>query len=800
MFAALGCSTRSQSTSPPCPSKERTDTDGAPPALVVHVTFGARMGCRGLPFLLRMSNNRQADGIELRTQQPDMAVLPAQSAPVPLRLVIDYYFEVSLYLLVLTGFGTLASTGGLDTPSVILVSTALAGRGYLLAIRRQVMISERWTTPLTFAYFVFFAADFFVVSHGFLPATVHLALFGMVVRMFSLRRERDYIMLAILAFLMVLASAVLTVDSVFLLCFTAFMLMAVATFVLMEMRRSGRAASIQARHSNDPQEHRHLAFALAKVAPALMLMILIGTAVLFFLIPRQQIGYLGGYAFGTDFSAGFSDHVQLGQIGKIQQSNAVVMHIQIEDDTVGRYDLHWRGVALSDFDGHTWSNPRTQLVLKPQRDDSFSIPRLGSEVLKSHAAPAQEQMIHYRVLMEPIGTNVFFLAPWVRRVKGGFRVLAADLGGALYNLDMAHLISRYEADSDIATPSAAELREAGQNYPPQVRATYLRLPTTDPHVPRLAAQITASAKNDFDRATAIENYLRTHYGYTLELPRTAVADPVANFLFERKQGHCEYFASSMAVMLRTLGIPSRVVNGFRSDEFNDLTGNYVIRAKDAHAWVEAYFPGYGWRTFDPTPGGGANNPQGWGRLALYVDAMASFWREWIVSYDSSHQYVLGQAAMSGTRHLWEGVHLWAQTRYQSLLNWARRSQEHVERSPGRWATYGLVIALGFLLAANLRRIVRGLQQNWLRAHPGHSPQQAAALWYERMARAVARTGVRRTTALTPQEFVSRIADQHLRERVARFTEIYELARFGNSADDAQRLPELYEAVKMATRE
>ncbi len=125
------------------------------------------------------------------------------------------------------------------------------------------------------------------------------------------------------------------------------------------------------------------------------------------------------------------------------------------------------------------------------------------------------------------------------------------------------------------------------------------------------------------------------------MPRSPVADPLANFLFERKQGHCEYFASSMAVMLRTLHIPSRVVNGFVSDEFNDLTGNYVVRARNAHAWVEAYFPGYGWVTFDPTPDSASGTPEGWGRAMLYLDAASSFWREWVVSYDSSHQSILG---------------------------------------------------------------------------------------------------------------------------------------------------------------
>ncbi|HTW57218.1 MAG TPA: DUF3488 and transglutaminase-like domain-containing protein [Terriglobales bacterium] len=730
-----------------------------------------------------------------------MAEATPQSGVIPLQRAIDYYFELALYLLVLTGFGTLAGTGGLDMPSVVMVCVALAVRGYLLAKRRQVVIPERWTTPLSIGYFVFFAADYFVVSHNFLPATVHLALFGVVVRMFSLRRERDYLMLAILSFLMVLASAVLTVDSVFLFSFAAFMLMAVATFVLMEMRRSGHAASIQARHTSDPFEHRNLAFSLLLTSPALVLMILAGGALVFFLLPRMSAGYLGGYSFGTDFSSGFSDHVQLGQIGQIQQSNAVVMHIQIDGDTVGRYDLHWRGVTLANFDGHSWSNPREQFILQRQADDIFVVPQFDNPALPSYANAnfRREHIIRYRVLMEPIGTNVFFLAPWARDVTGPYRLLAADRGGAVYDFDAARAISRYEADSDIARPSASELRGAGEDYPPQIRATYLRLPPLDGRVPQLAAKIARSERNDYDKTSAIENYLRTRYGYTLELPRTEEKDPIANFLFVRRQGHCEYFASAMAVMLRTQGIPARVVNGFRSDEFNDLTGNYVVRAKDAHSWVEAYFPGYGWQTFDPTPAGNGGIPQGWSRLSLYIDAMASFWRDWVVSYDSTHQYFLGQAALNGTRGLWENARVWARAKYAALLKWAERSQERVQDSPARWAIYGAAVALALVLLANLGRILRWAQEKWLQAHPERSPEQAAAMWYARMARALARRGLPKPAAETPQEFVKKIEDARLRVPVARFTDVYESARFGNSADDAQRLPELYEEVELAAR-
>src|SRR5579864_970437 len=151
-----------------------------------------------------------------------MAASDPQSGIIPVRQAIDKYLELGLYLLVLTGFGTLANTGGLDLPSVVLVGAALAFRGYLLAKRRKFVISERWTTPLSIAYFLFFALDYFIISRNFLPATVHLALFAVVVRMFSVRRERDHLTLAILAFLMVLASAVLTVDSLFIFSFAAF--------------------------------------------------------------------------------------------------------------------------------------------------------------------------------------------------------------------------------------------------------------------------------------------------------------------------------------------------------------------------------------------------------------------------------------------------------------------------------------------------------------------------------------------------------------------------------------------------
>ena len=185
-------------------------------------------------------------------------------------------------------------------------------------------------------------------------------------------------------------------------------------------------------------------------------------------------------------------------------------------------------------------------------------------------------------------------------------------------------------------------------------------------------------------------------------------DPLANFLFERKQGHCEYFASSMAVMLRTLGIPSRVVNGFRTGEFNDVTSQYVVRASNAHSWVEAYFPNYGWVAFDPTPGAAIPVRTGWSRVTLYVDALASFWREWVVNYDVGHQQSLAVSASSRSRQLLRAMRDWWHRHYEDLLAAARRTGSAVAGSPLRWGLGGGLIAALLLFVANAPRLLQAL--------------------------------------------------------------------------------------------
>ncbi len=706
---------------------------------------------------------------------------------------LQRYFEIALYLLVFTGFGTLVSTGGLSIGTALVVTSALLVRGYMLLARQAWLIPESWTAWLTLGYVGFYLADYFLISRGFLDATVHLVLFVMVVRLFSARRNRDFYFLSVIAFLMVLSAALLTVDSIFLLSFAVFMLTAVVSFILMEMRHISAKAGVRWRQSGMDMAYRRMAASLAVASPILVLCILLGGAGIFFLLPRASAGYLGAYAPGGEITSGFSDRVDLGRIGEIQQSASVVMHIRVDGDDRGSLDLKWRGVALSNFDGHTWSNNRDERPLYARLDGLFVLPRPAA------GRSSSPHPIHYRVVMEPVGMNVFFLAGTPESLEGNYGHVAIDDSGGVFNLDPEHPVSRYQASSDIAQPPASSLRGAGQAYPPDVLSIYLGLPALDSRIPELARQITASADNNYDRAAAIENYLRTRFGYSLQLPRTVPHDPLANFLFERKQGHCEYFASSMAVMLRTLGIPSRVVNGFRTGEFNDLNSQYIVRASNAHSWVEAYFPDHGWVAFDPTPGAAIATSTTWSRIGMYIDAMASFWREWIINYDVVHQQALAISAGSRGRH-WLGVlRRWWHHRYEILMAAVRRGGSTVAGSPLRWGLGGMLTAALLLFAVKLPRLLLALEKLRLAVRPERSPRKAATIWYERMTENVARRGWRKSPTQTPDEFVARIDDVGVRQRVAEFTRHYQSARFDDSVEDVLRLPELYEEISGSGR-
>ena len=727
-----------------------------------------------------------------------MSTLSPISRPAPsFKTTIDRFFDVSLYLLIVTGFATLASTGRLDPLSVIAGWCALGVRGYLLLRDRKVVIPERWTSYLTVVYALFYAADYFLLSASFVTATVHLVLFIMIVKMFSVQRERDHIYLAVLSFLEVLAAAILTVDTIFLGAFCLFTILAVATFISMEMRRSAADAGVVPAPPI-PRPQRRLARSLSATAVTLMIAIVIGAAGIFFVLPRLSAGYLRNFSAQNDFITGFSDTVQLGVIGRIKQSDQVVMHVQIENDHGGLTNLKWRGVALWKFDGRTWRNPEEgrQALLAWERPGANRFELLQPEMLAGNLIGSEDlfrtsRRLRYTITMEPIGTNVLFLASVPVTVSGKMRELAYDGMGSIYNFDSARMLDGYSAVSLLPNPDRVR---NGQARVPANLSDFTKVPTLDDRIPALAQEITKQATTEYDKANEIERYLRTHFGYSLDTPTTPPKDPLVYFLFLRKEGHCEYFASAMAVMLRTLGIPARVVNGFRTGEYNDVTGSYIIRGKDAHSWVEAYIPGVGWTEFDPTPPDPKADFGSLHRIALYLDAAREFWREWVINYDFLHQQNLSIAALIKGRRFGDNARLWLRKKYVRLLDAAKHTYERRRNPSGR--DIGLVIVAAILLVAGLRS--RLLWRHWcehrLAKNPQQAPELAASIWYSRLLKRLSRRGWHKQPSQTPIEFVASIEDPALRASVERFTARYEKARFGSSADDAQRLPELFEEI------
>jgi len=190
---------------------------------------------------------------------------------------------------------------------------------------------------------------------------------------------------------------------------------------------------------------------------------------------------------------------------------------------------------------------------------------------------------------------------------------------------------------------------------------------------------------------------------------------------------------------------------------------------------------------------------GWRRLRLYTDALASFWREWVVNYDLGHQQHLAFSSTHSSRELLQTLQTWARRKYQALLTSAHRAQDTLEKSPLGWGVKGILVIVLLLLGGNATRLWRSVRKFRLAAHPGKSPQLAATIWYERMTRLVARHGWRKSPVQTPGEFVISIDDTAIREQVEEFTRRYESARFGESSEDAAKLPDLYEEIASRPR-
>jgi transglutaminase-like putative cysteine protease len=740
---------------------------------------------------------------------------PASAPPLP---AVQRYFEVSLFLLVSTAIMAVVLTGKLDPVSLALPPIALVYKGFRIWRGRGPEISARVATGLVLAYFLFFPIDLWFLSRSLsagapnpalyaaLLAAIHLMLFAALVRLYSARTNRDFAFLAVLAFTCMLSSAILTVGTSFLAMLAVFLALAVSTFVALEIRRSATGAVSPPFEPGSPMARQlNRALGLTSVLVAVSALLIGG--VFFFLIPRFTAGYLSALNLQPNLMTGFGNDITIGEIGKIQQSSAVVMRIHVDGDPGRAEDVHWRGIVLTNFDGKRWFTPaHDEIIISPDSGGEYRFAPPG-------LANGDFFPLRYTVMMEPVATDAVFVAPRPEMLRGRFaneseRVgvprnrtyLLLDKTGSLSNPFHNDIKVRYEGVSLLPIIPPAQLRKSSTIYPDEIRDLYLQVPQLDPRIKQLAEKIVEKSHNEYDRAANIELYLKTHYGYTLDLTGRKTDDPLAYFLFERREGHCEYFAAAMTVMLRDLGIPARYVGGFLPGEYNDLGGDYIIRASDAHAWVEAYFPGYGWITFDPTPAGNGKRKGLLARMGLYWDWFQFAWDEWVINYDFVHQTNLVQNAQKTSKDWGERALRYYHNKQREAIRLIMALDRRTEASP-----YFLPSVLVFLIALLIylrgRPLIGYLVARWrVRARRGGNlTASLAALEYREMLRLLEKRGWKKAPSQTPLEFASAIPSVDLSAPVAQLTELYQSARFGDHAAPVDQMSSLLHSIRESVR-
>ncbi len=727
------------------------------------------------------------------------------------------HFEISLYLLLLTGVLTLVSTGKLDLVTIFLLPAALLFKGYRWWRGKGPEISNRVATWITIAYFIFFPFDLWIVSrmlargaqnpglYGALLATIHLMLFAIIVRLYSATTTRDYLFLTLMAFTSMLASAILTVDTVFLVFFFIFLGLAVSTFVSLEMWRSAKdAVTPPLEKGTGAAQRLHNALGITSVGIALG-SVLAG-ALIFLVLPRFSGGYMSGFNLQPTLISGFSDDVELGEIGVIKRSTAVVMRVSVDGGLNAAHGVHWRGIALTDFDGRRWFNqPHEPTTLTAGSNGWFHIRNDQPELQMTG------KQIHYSVLLEPIASSALFFANDAESVRGQFY---AGSGASPYGRRRAYLLEdatdsvsnpyhnfarmQYEARSLLPTPPPAKLRLAGSSYSDSIRKTYLQLPPLDPRIPALAKQITARATSPYDKARAIEAYLQMHYGYTLDLTGSPQPDPLTYFLFQKRAGHCEYFATAMTVMVRSLGIPARYVNGFQTGEYNDVGGDFVVRASDAHSWVEVYFPTFGWLTFDPTPAVDDASAGLLDRIGHYWDWFELQWSEWVINYDIVHQFTLAQDVQR-VSHSWTErlqVTFADARRYatRQLELWQSRAAQTPSAMPVAFAILAALAASLLALQPKVRQRLLTLWHLRVTRTTGMTPH-LATIQYNEMLRLLEQRGYRKAPEQTAWEFATSLPDGNLAAPVQELTSMYQAARFGAQATDPRHASSILQRIQ-----
>jgi transglutaminase-like putative cysteine protease len=649
------------------------------------------------------------------------------------------------FALVLIGGIALALTQRMLFSALILICAALiAWLAYGRAAR-----GNFWEIA-SFCYLLFFFFDLFRVSQALAPALVHLFIFIQINKMFNLQAPRDYYQLYLLTFLTILAASSLSVEIEMFYVIIVYILLLVWNIVSLTLYQEWR-------------KEESASFPFSLFSPQYCFLILMtgvltfaAALTIFFILPRMQLGYFGEFSAGkVQHVTGFSQKVNLGDITSIQEDPTKAMRVRVTPDNPARTGpYYWRGIAFDHYDGRSWSNGYPGNRFLTQDSNGFVVSQHGE----------LSQLILQEFYMEPLNTRIIFGMDRVVRVKGGFGEVSRDPNGTLTGMTR---VETYQTYSRAPHYSPEQLRNSNPEIPAHIARYYLQLPFSIPRVTELAESITAEKSTNFEKVIAIERYLQKNYKYTMTDFPFNLRDPISEFLFEKKSGHCEYFASGMVILLRTIGIPARLVNGFLEGEYNEIGGFYLVRNSDAHSWVEVYFNGQ-WIPFDPSPrpelaaGAGA---AGFFSIKKIMESIAFFWDRYILIFSAQDQI----ETLDSIRD-----------RYREMKSRARTL--HWPDPILVWEKWARMNRLNLVLFFGLIALSAAIIRFWTVYRKTIKMSRTPILFYREMLSILEKNGYRRELHQTPAEFVERLNEQMplpLQKDLNLITELFYKARFGS---------------------
>lgn len=667
----------------------------------------------------------------------------------------------------------------------------------------QLRLSSTAWNILTVVAFAGFWADLLWISADLLPAGVHFLLILMVIKLFNLDQRRDYLHLYAISLMAILGSAASTTDLWYLPVFLAYLLMGVWTLLLYQLTKessAGQASQILAEQSSigvPPERREQITSELFWLANGLAAGALGLTVLIFFTIPRVSAGF-GQKGFGEGLrTSGFSETVDLGTIGPIKRDPGIVMRVELQDRTGLPMDRFYvRGMAYDRYDGKSWA---TRLS---HRRALFESP-IGTFTVRQASSRSSRpfgQIIRQTILLEALDTAVLFAAPYPESISGQFLAIQSDPTGAIYLPFPTSSRIEYTVHSRLPSVVPADLQFQPAVYTELFAQHYLQLPESSERVGALAREITQSKTSAYEKARAIEAYLSKNYRYSLDISPAVQTRPIEEFLFERKTGYCEHYATAMVLLLRNVGVPARLVTGFLATEWNEYGNYYLVRQRDAHAWVEVHLPSSGWVTMDPTPA--VSEPIGdsqWFALSRVIDTLRLRWNRFFVQYNAADQLAVVQGLKEGTTVVRDRA-------WSSLSSLVAPAGDFAGRVIRYIAEGNALLMTGFLSCVLLGvGLVIWLMQRkpWnFRRYPDPVNRDHAiiAQIYHGVLKQIARQGIVKPRNATPREFLQLVHQRWAAaaESVSTITELYCRGRFGKANLSQHEIELAYHSLRQLT--